>query len=64
MPEDSPGIVELFVQWMYRKQVPDGNSASYVEDLYDLYIFAEKLGMSSSQLEDMVLDKIQNVSLK
>lgn len=64
LPEDLPEVVELFVQWMYRREIPDGNSESYVNHLNGLHMFAQKLCMSSSALQDMVMGKFRDVSRK
>lgn len=59
LPEDSAGAFALFVDWMYRGKVPKGRGQSYVDDLFDLYIFAEKLCLVT--LKNKVIDSIQDI---
>lgn len=60
LPDDKPGVVALFLHWVYRGDIPTGSSQSYVYDLYDLYIFAEKI--CNTHLKDRTMDAIQIVA--
>jgi hypothetical protein len=62
MPEDDPIAFSLFIEWLYHGALPNVQSQSYVDSLYDLYIFAEKICMNSDDLENYTMDKIQDVS--
>jgi len=62
LPEDHPVGFALYVQWIYRAAIPDGHSQSYVQGLYNLWIFADKLCLPTTALKDTVMDKIQDVS--
>ncbi|KUJ22634.1 uncharacterized protein LY89DRAFT_664434 [Mollisia scopiformis] len=64
LPHDHCGAFALFVEWIYRTVLPDGHSQDYVDSLYELYMFAEKISLSSPTLEDRIMDKIQDISLK
>jgi hypothetical protein len=61
LPEDSAEVIGLFIHWLYREKIPDGNSQKYLGSLYDLYIFGEKI--AAVELMDKTIDKIQDVSL-
>jgi hypothetical protein len=61
MPEESPEVVGLFIVWLYRGIIPNGNSQKYLDSLYDLYIFGEKIRVI--KLMDKIIDKIQDISL-
>ncbi|KAH7363914.1 hypothetical protein BKA65DRAFT_545827 [Rhexocercosporidium sp. MPI-PUGE-AT-0058] len=62
LPEDHPGALGLFIKWIHRMTLPSGNSQSYVNALYHLWIFAKKLCLPTSALKDTIIDKIQDVS--
>jgi len=62
MPEDDPIAFSLFIEWVYNGALPNVQSQGYVDSLYDLYIFAEKICMNSSDMKDYIMDKIQDVS--
>jgi hypothetical protein len=55
---DSPEVNDLFQEWLYTKEIRDGNSQKYLKNLYDLYFFGEKV--ESSGLMDKTIDKIQD----
>jgi hypothetical protein len=62
MPEDSPGAFSLFVDWLYRSAIPMTNTEAHLHNLYDLYIFAEKLCLA--ELKDQTMDSIQKMATK
>ncbi len=62
MPEDSPGAFSLYIDWLYRSHIPLGHTDEYVYNLYYLYLFAEKLCLST--LKDKTMDRIQDVALE
>jgi hypothetical protein len=62
MPEDSPTTFSIFVEWLYQGAIPNGHSESYVDGLYELYLFAEKICMISPDLENIIMDRIQDIS--
>jgi hypothetical protein len=46
MPEDEPGAFSLHIDWIYRSTVLRRHSKtvqSHIYNLYDLYIFADKI---------------------
>lgn len=43
LPDDNPGTIGIFIHWLYRNTIALGESMSYTYELYDLYIFAEKI---------------------
>lgn len=60
MPEDHPGTISLFVDWLYGEKVLEGNSQSHLDSLYHLYFFATKI--NESDLMDASIDRIQHIS--
>jgi hypothetical protein len=60
LPDDSPEVIGLFIHWLYRKKIPDGNSQEYLDSLYDLYIFGEKI--AAVKLMDDTMDMIQHMA--
>jgi hypothetical protein len=62
MLEDSPGAFSLYVDWIYRSTLPTGNTEEHLHNLYDLYIFAEKLCLL--ELKDKTMDSIQDMAKK
>ncbi|KAH8770276.1 hypothetical protein BGZ57DRAFT_954618 [Hyaloscypha finlandica] len=62
MLEDSPGAFSLYVNWIYRSTLPTGNTEEHLHNLYDLYIFAEKLCLV--ELKDKTMDSIQDMAKK
>jgi hypothetical protein len=58
LSHDSPNAISLFIDWLYRERLPEGQSQQYLDDLYDLYIFAVKLDMAF--LMDQTMDRIQD----
>lgn len=59
LPADSPGSISLLVEWLYRGVLPDRNSEQHIQDLYHLYLFAEKI--LHTKLRDDTMDMIQDV---
>jgi hypothetical protein len=59
MPEDSPGAITLFIDWLYRGKVPIDNTEAYLHSLYDLYFLGEKLCLTV--LKDRTMDAIQDM---
>ncbi|PVH85700.1 hypothetical protein DL98DRAFT_605307 [Cadophora sp. DSE1049] len=62
LPDDHPVAFALYVEWIYRATIPDGHSQSYVDGLYNLWIFSDRLCLPTTTLKDTVMDKIQDVS--
>ena len=62
LPDDSPCAVTLFIGWLYRGNVPIGNTEAHLHHLYDLYILADKLCLTN--LQDTTMDAIQDMALK
>ncbi|KAH7417460.1 hypothetical protein BKA64DRAFT_702227 [Cadophora sp. MPI-SDFR-AT-0126] len=62
LPDDHSVGFALYVEWIYRATLPDGHSQSYVDGLYHLWIFADKLCLPTTTLKDAVMDKIQDIS--
>ena len=62
MLEDSPGAFSLYVNWIYRSTLPTSNTEEHLHNLYDLYIFAEKLCLV--ELKDKTMDSIQDMATK
>jgi len=65
MPENEPGTISLYIDWIYRSAVPCGRSKtvqSHIYNLYDLYIFADKIYLI--ELKDKVMDTIQDIALQ
>ena len=56
LPDDSPGAINIFVHWLYRNNIALGGCLSYTYDLYDLYIFAEKI--CHEELKNKIMDAI------
>ncbi|CAG8954633.1 hypothetical protein HYFRA_00004553 [Hymenoscyphus fraxineus] len=59
MPEDSPEVVSLFVDWLYRGIVMRLNTLSHIKSLYGFYIFADKI--REVELMDQIIDAIQDL---
>lgn len=64
MPEDSASAFAIFVDRLYRATIPNGDTSAYVDDLYDLHVFAEKISMTTVKMENKVMDKIRDISSK
>jgi hypothetical protein len=62
LPEDKPGAVSLFIDWVYRSVLREGHTKSYLTDLYHLWIFAIKIYLP--KLADLAIDRIQDICLK
>ena len=62
LPEDKPGAFSLFVDWIYRRKVPAGNSDLFLANLYDLWLFATKI--CHTKLADDAMDQIQDTCHK
>lgn len=56
MPDDSPGSMPLFIDWLYRGVVPVGDTEAHLYNLYDLYFMADKLCLVV--LKDKTMDTI------
>ena len=61
LPEDVPGVFALFVEWLYRRKIPTGHTQQYLDDLYGLYFFGEKV--VEHEVTDQAMDMIQDMSL-
>lgn len=57
MPEDSPGAVALFIEWLYRGRITAAATKSRLNDLYELYCLTVKLMIVS--LMDDTMDMIR-----
>lgn len=62
LPEDTPGVISIFIHWLYTSVVPISNTESHLYDLYDLYNFAGKLCLT--KLKDTTIDSIQDMAFK
>lgn len=62
LQDETPGAFALFVDYLYRSEVPKGHSQTYIDNLYDLYIFAERICLN--ELRNMAMDQILDASLK
>ncbi|CZT09933.1 hypothetical protein WAI453_007121 [Rhynchosporium graminicola] len=62
LPEDHPGALGIFIEWIYLAKIPNGHSQSYVDALYYLWFFIQKLCMPTMTLKDTVMDKIQDIA--
>jgi hypothetical protein len=58
LPKDKPDVFALFVDWLYRGPPPTGNSQSYLNNLYHLWIFAKQIW--DTKLADATMDQIQD----
>lgn len=61
LQNESPEVISLFVGWLYRDKIPNGNSQAYLDSLYSLYVFGKTIGVD--KLVDDTMDKIQDISL-
>lgn len=43
LQEESEGAISLFFGWIYRSELPEGYNQSYLNGLFELNIFAEKI---------------------
>ncbi|KAH6671064.1 hypothetical protein B0J14DRAFT_564749 [Halenospora varia] len=59
LPEEDPDAFSLFVDWIYRSNVPTSNDNArlHLRNLLGLYVLADK--MSLSTLKDKVIDVVQ-----
>jgi hypothetical protein len=62
LQDETPSTMTFFARYLYRKNLPTGNTQQYLDDLYDLYIFAEKI--DHKNLMDATMDKIRATSFK
>lgn len=60
LPEDDPGAFSLYVEWLYRGSIRQGNTEQHLHDLYDLYLLAEKICLI--KLKNLTMDSIQNMA--
>src|SRR4051812_21905037 len=60
LEEDAPGVVDLFCRWLYTSEVIEGSTQEHLENLFGLYIFAERLMLK--ELKNKTMDQIQNIS--
>lgn len=60
LPEDNTESFSMFVHWLYRSTIPEGNSQEYLNNLYHLYSFSEKI-TPCLDLADKTLHYIQDV---
>ncbi|KAL2072722.1 hypothetical protein VTL71DRAFT_12065 [Oculimacula yallundae] len=62
LPEDHPGALGIFVEYLYLTTIPHGHTQSYIEALYHLWFFIPKLCTPDTVLRDTIMDKIQDVA--
>ncbi|KAK0100220.1 hypothetical protein ONS95_008185 [Cadophora gregata] len=62
LPDDNPAAFDLYVEWAYRKRIPNGHTETYLYSLFDLYIMADKF--CNTVLKDKVMDTIQDIAKK
>jgi hypothetical protein len=58
LPEESPGVFSLFIDWLYRSRIAHTNSGRHWVNLFNLYIFAEKLCLN--ELANRTMDRIRH----
>ncbi|PQE12679.1 btb poz domain containing protein [Rutstroemia sp. NJR-2017a BBW] len=54
--EESEGAVAVFVEWLYRSRIRPATNETYLQDLFKLYVMAEKIILD--ELADRVMDAI------
>jgi hypothetical protein len=62
LQDETPENKTLFIQYLYRQKIPEGHSQQYLDSLYELYIFAEKI--YHEKLMDATIDAIRFTSHK
>lgn len=62
MPEDDPGAVALFAEWLYSGRIETSNTKSRLNSAYELYFLATKL--MSVKLRDETMSLIQDMSYR
>jgi BTB/POZ domain len=60
MPDDDPGAVSLYIDWLYRSSIPIVTTEIHLHKLYELYFFADKLCLM--ELKDKTMDTIQDMA--
>lgn len=61
LQEDSLDAFALSVNWLYRAKFEVRNTQSHLDNLMDLYIFADKICLTG--LKDRCIDTIQDIAL-
>ncbi|KAJ5032330.1 uncharacterized protein L3040_008937 [Drepanopeziza brunnea f. sp. 'multigermtubi'] len=71
LPEDKPAAFAIFVKWLCTRRIPGGRTQSYLDNLVDLYIFADKKKCRPGHsivcevaLKDTITDVIQDIATK
>lgn len=62
MPDDHPGAVALFAEWLYSGRIESSTTRSRLESAYELYILATKL--MNVEVMDKAMDLIQDMSYR
>ncbi|EPE29100.1 hypothetical protein GLAREA_00258 [Glarea lozoyensis ATCC 20868] len=60
LQDETPATMTFFAGYLYRKNIPTGNTQQYLNDLYDFYIFAEKI--DHRNLMDATMDMMRLTS--
>jgi hypothetical protein len=59
LQDEHPGAFSLFVNWLYRSRISHVSTARHWVDLFNLYIFAEKLCLN--ELANRTIDRIRHM---
>jgi hypothetical protein len=59
LPEEHPGAFSLSVNWLYRSRATHVNTVRHWINLFNLYIFAEKLCLN--ELANRTIDRIRHM---
>jgi hypothetical protein len=59
LPDEHPGAFSLFVDWLYRSRISHVSTARHWVNLFNLYIFAEKLCLN--ELANRAIDRIRHM---
>jgi hypothetical protein len=62
LPEEHPGAFALSVDWLYRSRVTHVNTVRHWINLFNLYIFAEKLCLN--ELANRTIDRIRHMEAR
>ena len=61
LPDEASEVFALFVDWIYRDEIPYNNNEEHFYNLFKLYIFAEKIVLK--ELADTTIDQIQGLCM-
>ncbi|KAK0106766.1 hypothetical protein ONS95_008182 [Cadophora gregata] len=60
LPDDSPDAIGIFIDWLYRGDIPIKNTQSHLNNLVDVYIFAHKICLVT--LKDKTMNTIRDLT--